>query len=97
MDEKTLPMTVKRQAASEVVPYSYKMHFGGMNYRALISDDAKLQRFTTNVRERVSLAVDLAVGNIQVGMRRLGWGGEARVSSRMLPWKVAVWAHHSTP
>lgn len=66
-------ITVKRQAADEVKPYAYKMHFDGMSYAALMADAAKAQRFVEGVRSRVSLAVNLPIGNIQVRGRDWGW------------------------
>jgi len=73
-----------------VVPYKYKMHFAGMNYGALVSDAAKVLRFTQGIKLRVSLAVDLPIGNIQVGVVvGLGkgvvfvWGGDIGLQCRL--------------
>ncbi len=60
-------MTVKKEAADAVVPYTYSMRFVGMKYGDLISDAAKTLRFTQGVRTRVGLAVGLPIGNIAVG------------------------------
>jgi hypothetical protein len=95
MDIQTVPLPVKRQAAGDVVPYSYSMHFAGMNFKSLMADPAKVLRFTTSVRERVSLAVNLPLGNVQVrgrgragGARGKGWGRRRR--ARRLAGRVGL-------
>ncbi|GBF97747.1 hypothetical protein Rsub_10911 [Raphidocelis subcapitata] len=66
IDEQYTNITVKRQAADDVKPYAYKMRFEGMTYGALVADAAKMLRFVEGVRGRVSLAVGLPVGHVQV-------------------------------
>ncbi len=67
-------MTVKKQDARAVVPYTYSMRFVGMKYGDLISDAAKTLRFTQGVRTRVGLAVGLPIGNSKVGWSGSGGG-----------------------
>ena len=59
-------ITVKTEAAGAVVPYEYSMHFSGMNYADLIADPVKTLQFKQGIRQRVSLAVGLPFGNVEV-------------------------------
>lgn len=49
-----------------------------MNYADLIKDADKTQRFKQGVRQRVSMAVGLPIGNVEVGGAGRGRGGAGR-------------------
>lgn len=50
------------------MPYSYSMHFAGMDYDQLIADAAKTLKFKMDVRTRVSRGVGLDIGLVEVSL-----------------------------
>jgi hypothetical protein len=63
------------------------MHFEGMSYAQLIADPAKTAKFKLDVRTRVSRAVDLPLGNVEVRVGRVGV--QRASSSRLTAGKAA--------
>ena len=56
------------------MPFTYSMHFGGMDYASLMADSATREKFELDIRSRVALAAELDIGLVEVSTSGPGAG-----------------------